>query len=526
MKAKQSYAGQGELLHSELTQNIEAQDLVKAEIVLAHLGEVEASWRKKMVVALQSADPDWVLRLLVRHFRKEPEHRSHFEEYGELVWDMVENHPELLKKHVNETFRPFIVEALRREAREKLILNAMELCEWVHDEEIVPLVADYLYSGKRVFVTTSVKALGAMGLPRGYEALTERMGTDREIDHLVLDVIAQNPQPGGMAILIQTVMAPEAAIRNHAKNLLTRLGKTAVPFLCDALSKPDKDLQIHILNVLGLIEDGHAVDPIRDLLLHGAEDANVRFAAYEALGSLPLKTKSYALAVGLSDEDEQVRFAAARAINKNLSPSLERGLFNMVKPHNKEVVHLIEVFLNSESDRIFLTLLKEEFFKEQATLYLVEKAHPELREHYAQLLRRYGETEMAEIISPSAKEEKQAADIWAVDDSRMVLKIYRKQLHKLDRETELFEFPSRALEKIESERPKLIFVDLNMPEMNGLDFARKVREHYNSKELPIILVTTQTETQDQSEVKAAGINQVLSKPFTEEDLAGAMKRWL
>jgi CheY-like chemotaxis protein len=523
MKKSAAAAPSSAVLLLELEENIAHQDLVKAEVVLAHLGEMDENLRQQVVAKLAAAEPEWTLRLLVKHFRKVPEDRTHFEEYGDLVWHFMEHHPLLLEKHINETFRPFLVEALGRQGRPSLILHALEMCEWIHDEDIVPLVADYLHSGQRSFVLQSIRSLGAMGNDLAIAALGDRMGSDREVDHATVDALALHPQPAGLELLIQTIKSPEASLRNHAKNALTRLGKAAVPALCQALTDPDKDLQIHLLNVLGLIEDPHAVEPIRELLLRGAEDACVRFAAYEALGSIPLKSKSYALAVGLTDEDEQVRFAAARAINRNMTPALERGLFHMIHGRQGEVMNLIEVFLNSESDRIFLTLIADNEFKRQACLFLQERAHPALRVHYAELLRRYGETAMADLILPKETSHPAASEIWAVDDSRMVLKIYRKTLHNLGREVELFEFPSRALEKIVLEKPRLIFVDLNMPEMNGLDFCRQVRQKYDRQQLPIVLVTTQTESQDQREIQESGISLVLAKPFSEEALQKAMQ---
>ncbi len=61
-----------------------------------------------------------------------------------------------------------------------------------------------------------------------------------------------------------------------------------------------------------------------------------------------------------------------------------------------------------------------------------------------------------------------------------------------------------------------------MPEMTGIELVEKVRQLYESKDLPILMVTTQQEDQDHQAAFKAGVNQLIAKPFKEEDLAGAL----
>lgn len=62
----------------------------------------------------------------------------------------------------------------------------------------------------------------------------------------------------------------------------------------------------------------------------------------------------------------------------------------------------------------------------------------------------------------------------------------------------------------------LVLSDWNMPNMNGLDFLKKVRE--TNKELPIIMVTTEAEKQNVVTAIKAGANNYIVKPFTPEVL--------
>ncbi|MEA2084790.1 MAG: response regulator [Thermodesulfobacteriota bacterium] len=73
------------------------------------------------------------------------------------------------------------------------------------------------------------------------------------------------------------------------------------------------------------------------------------------------------------------------------------------------------------------------------------------------------------------------------------------------------------------EKPLAVCTDLNMPEITGIELIQKVRQQYGSKELPIIMVTTQSEIQEIKTAGNAGADIVLNKPFNTENLGNALK---
>ena len=112
--------------------------------------------------------------------------------------------------------------------------------------------------------------------------------------------------------------------------------------------------------------------------------------------------------------------------------------------------------------------------------------------------------------------------VCAVDDSRMILNVYRAVLNELNFAPVLFQEPKKALAWLKEEQPLLICTDLNMPEMTGLDFIRKVRTLYSKEELPMVLVTTQDDRKDNEEAMEVGANAVLRKPFDAASLAAVL----
>jgi CheY-like chemotaxis protein len=286
------------------------------------------------------------------------------------------------------------------------------------------------------------------------------------------------------------------------------------------------DLVIHSLNVLGDIGDSAAIPAIRKLIHHQPEDPNVRFAAYETLGRLPMDKGVYTLATGLNDFVDNVRNAAAKAIDRHYNAALAGGIRNLTRSEDPEAIKIITTIIDSQCDAIFLDLLGEDYFQKPAMDYLTNNAHPDVRFYFARILEKAGFNDLSKQIRPEkAAKEKGALKVFAVDDSKMILSIFRTVLHNLGCKSHLFEFPTMALERIQKEKPDVILTDLNMPDITGIDFTKGVRQWYSDAELPIIMVTTQNEDQDNEAAYAAGINHIIHKPFTEAQIGKALAQF-
>lgn len=72
--------------------------------------------------------------------------------------------------------------------------------------------------------------------------------------------------------------------------------------------------------------------------------------------------------------------------------------------------------------------------------------------------------------------------------------------------------------KLVEERPDLVLLDFLMPELDGFEFCRFVREDPRFKELPIVAVTGLKNDLDLRKIKEVGVTELLSKPFTAQVL--------
>ena len=75
-----------------------------------------------------------------------------------------------------------------------------------------------------------------------------------------------------------------------------------------------------------------------------------------------------------------------------------------------------------------------------------------------------------------------------------------------------------ALEKVESEKPDLILLDVMMPDISGFDVAKTLKKNTTTAEIPIIFLTALNSTTDVVNGFQAGGNDFISKPFNKEEL--------
>ncbi len=106
-----------------------------------------------------------------------------------------------------------------------------------------------------------------------------------------------------------------------------------------------------------------------------------------------------------------------------------------------------------------------------------------------------------------------------VDDYKTMLRIIRNLLKQIGFEDvdEAYD-GTDALKKISQKKYGLIISDWNMQPMNGFDFLKSVRSSPESKEIPFIMVTAESKTENVLAAKNAGVDNYIVKPFNAETL--------
>jgi two-component system chemotaxis response regulator CheY len=107
-----------------------------------------------------------------------------------------------------------------------------------------------------------------------------------------------------------------------------------------------------------------------------------------------------------------------------------------------------------------------------------------------------------------------------VDDSRTIRTIIKRILIGLGYEVCEAENGVEALKVLAVEKAavKLALVDWNMPEMNGFELLKAMRQDPDFASLKVIMVTTETEMSQMVSALEAGANEYVMKPFTKDIL--------
>ena len=201
-----------------------------------------------------------------------------------------------------------------------------------------------------------------------------------------------------------------------------------------------------------------------------------------------------------------------------------------MREENEESLNAVGALIDSEADNIFNFLLQEEPFIKLSVKHVTSRADKKTREHFLGILRKKNQQQLADkIVKLIPKEDEENASdisrIYVVDDSKIMLKLYENKITAFGYNATLFTLPDEAIKQIYASKPDLVITDLNMPGINGIQLAKAVRKKYSSTDLPIVMITTQSDFMEsdnsqinESILSVAGINKVLHKPFSNEEL--------
>lgn len=118
------------------------------------------------------------------------------------------------------------------------------------------------------------------------------------------------------------------------------------------------------------------------------------------------------------------------------------------------------------------------------------------------------------------------AKILVVDDDEIFLNIIEDILINEGHDVVLAENGELGIEAARSQSPDLIFMDISMPVMDGLEAIRQLKSDKKTKATPILAVTSSSTQACYDEIYEAGGDGYLSKPITPEQLQERITRLL
>jgi CheY-like chemotaxis protein len=113
-----------------------------------------------------------------------------------------------------------------------------------------------------------------------------------------------------------------------------------------------------------------------------------------------------------------------------------------------------------------------------------------------------------------------------VEDNEINQLVAVKLLSQYNIELDIAVNGQNALDKLSTETYDLIFMDIQMPIMDGVEATKRIRQNLSSEILPIVALTANVMSEDIEHYKSIGINECLGKPFEQAELENIVNHYL
>ncbi|WP_462269348.1 HEAT repeat domain-containing protein [Desulfobacter sp.] len=537
---------------NELIFCLNAKDTVKAKALLQFASDanVDVQVQKQALAELAKGPENVVLPLLEYLTKIDISNTAVQENLYDLILDKAYGNTNLVTEYIisnekktriqfiraagdlflEETI-PVLIQVVQSETDPEIITPAINSLAAFRKPEHLELFSSFTTHSNPDIIRAAIFAIGALSNPQAADTLISFLCEDETVNKLVVQALAEKQDLYDLEKITHLLSSPVTIIRDTAIDELINIGKKATPLLTKAFQNAEADYMVHLITTLGYIKDQAAIPAIMNIINTQPKDANIRQAAYEAMERIPSPRTAICLVQGLQDPEESVRMSAARAVDKNLSKPLVAGLKNIIREKSPEAMSTVETLIDTNATNIFNFLVDEESFRELAETHLAEKASPSTRKAFIKNMAAIGQVEFAKTVAANITgtnqvESSSSMKIVVVDDSKMMLKLYQNKLSLLGLACEIFHRPEDAVKRILSGKTDLVITDLNMPNISGLELTREIRRKFTQTDLPILMITTQSDFVEEKQgdvdvnealLKKSGINKILHKPFSDND---------
>jgi twitching motility two-component system response regulator PilG len=116
----------------------------------------------------------------------------------------------------------------------------------------------------------------------------------------------------------------------------------------------------------------------------------------------------------------------------------------------------------------------------------------------------------------------QGVKVMVIDDSKTIRRTAETLLKKAGCDVVTATDGFEALSKITDQNPDVIFIDIMMPRLDGYQTCALIKNNHIYKNTPVILLTSKDGLFDRARGRIVGSDQYLTKPFTKDELLGAI----
>ncbi|HKL48522.1 MAG TPA: response regulator [Desulfuromonadales bacterium] len=116
--------------------------------------------------------------------------------------------------------------------------------------------------------------------------------------------------------------------------------------------------------------------------------------------------------------------------------------------------------------------------------------------------------------------------ILVVEDEESLLKLESILLTSKGYEVQGVTNGQAALDAIAEEKPDLVLLDIMLPEMDGFEVCRRIKENPQTKDLPVVMLTAKKSREDMARGQQVGADWYITKPFKSVNVIETIQRFL
>jgi CheY-like chemotaxis protein len=420
-----------------------------------------------------------------------------------MIYDILFAMSELKEPEFRPTFRYFI-----KHPDDMIAGLSIRMIGQYSDETMVPTLVDIIVENEapeNVHICT-------VPCGQSIEALAE-INTAEVVDFFVSKIHHKNP-----------------TARRILHEELVKMGAAAIPAIEKVYHQGNLDEKILASNILGLIGHRKGGEVMISALDKGAADhPNVRFAIFEAFGFIKFMKGLVCLMDALSEKDPLLLLCVVTSLNRQLNPVVADNVKKRLSRADEQAERILKAIVASKSVDLFEILYDTPEIAAKLIDTIARSNDAEAIHAFVERLKTLdGEhvNSHIEILSTAAKSESKLK-ILAVDDSRSVISFYRSVLSDMGFQVYTAGNGKEALEVIQmGEIVDLVITDMNMPVMDGVELTRKLRTNPFMMNVPIIMVTTESESTQQQLARGAGVTDFAVKPLRIDTFSKKIREYL
>lgn len=335
-----------------------------------------------------------------------------------------------------------------------------------------------------------------------------------------INALAKLTDPEAPGHLLRNIHHRNPTVRTLIHGILVARGEEMVEPIGRFLHEGDADEKIMAAGLLGLIGSQKGADLMLAAMDTGKlNDQSVRLSVYDAFGFIPSLKTMICLLDGLQETDEMTLVAVVASLNRMINPGVAAKVVALLAAGGAQGETVARAIVSAQAIEIFKAVYKDSAAAVVLLEQLTLSGNRAARGVFAEALRELG-GERAEAdarLIGGTESGGMKKRVLAVDDSRSIIMFYKAVLAELGLDVTTAEHGKAALAVLETGPAyDLVITDMNMPEMNGIELTRKIRENPALASLPVVMATTETDRSQKAMADKSGVTGYLVKPIKPE----------